>query len=231
MSLPYRNNIAAARLAGLEDDLHLDANGIQFQTAVSILFVGYLLMQIPSNLFLNKIGKPAIYLPTCMIVWGIISAATAACQSAGGLYAVRFFLGFVEAAYFPGCLYYLSCWYRRSELGFRTAVLYSGALISGAFSGLISAGVKHGMDGTRGLRAWRWLFIIEGAATVVIAFACYFILPNFPRTTSWLSEEERALAAWRLEDDIGEDDWIDSEHQTFWQGAIGRSWMSRLMFW
>jgi MFS family permease len=215
----HRNNIAAARLAGLEDDLHLDANGIQFQTAVSILFVGYLLMQIPSNLFLNKIGKPAIYLPTCMIVWGIISAATAACQSAGGLYAVRFFLGFVEAAYFPGCLYYLSCWYRRSELGFRTAVLYSGALISGAFSGLISAGVKHGMDGARGLRAWRWLFIIEGAATVVVAFSCYFILPNFPRTTSWLTEEERALAAWRLEDDIGEDDWIDSEHQTFWQGA------------
>lgn len=92
-----RNNIAAARLAGLERDLNLSS--IEFQTSVSILFVGYLLMQIPSNLFLNKIGKPAIYLPTCMIVWGVISAATAACKSAGGLYAVRFFLGFVEAAY------------------------------------------------------------------------------------------------------------------------------------
>ncbi len=56
-------------------------------------------MQIPSNLFLNKIGKPAIYLPTCMIVWGMISAATAACKNAAGLLAVRFFLGFVEAAY------------------------------------------------------------------------------------------------------------------------------------
>ena len=59
----------------------------------------YLLMQIPSNLFLNKIGKPAIYLPTCMIIWGMISAATAACKNAAGLLAVRFFLGFVEAAY------------------------------------------------------------------------------------------------------------------------------------
>lgn len=59
----------------------------------------YLLMQIPSNLFLNKIGKPAIYLPTCMIVWGVISAATAGVKNAGGLLAVRFFLGFVEAAY------------------------------------------------------------------------------------------------------------------------------------
>src|SRR5438046_2077885 len=57
-------------------------------------------MQVPSNLFLNKIGKPAVYLPTCMIVWGMISATTAACQSYGGLVACRFFLGFVEAAYF-----------------------------------------------------------------------------------------------------------------------------------
>lgn len=71
---------------------------------MSILFVGYLLMQIPSNLFLNKLGKPALYLPACMIVWGVISAATASCHNAAGLLAVRFFLGFVEAAYFPGTL-------------------------------------------------------------------------------------------------------------------------------
>lgn len=119
----------------------------------------------------------------------------------------------------PGCLYYLSCWYRRSELGLRTAILYSGALISGAFSGLISAGVTYGMDGTRGMRAWKWLFIIEGVVTIGVAFAAFFVLPNFPRTTTWLTEEEKALAAWRLEDDIGEDDWIDSQHQTFWKGA------------
>jgi hypothetical protein len=75
-------------------------------------------------------------------------------------------------------------------------VLYSGALISGAFSGLIAAGVTWGMDGAMGLSAWKWLFIIEGAATVVIAFACYFVLPNFPRTTTWLTDEERMLAIW-----------------------------------
>ena len=63
------------------------------------------------------------------------------------------------------------------------------------------------------------LFLIEGVITVAVAFIAFWVLPNFPRTTSWLSEEERALAVWRLEEDIGEDDWIDSEHQTFWQGA------------
>ena len=70
------------------------------QTCVSILFVGYIIMQVPSNLFLNKIGKPALYLPTSMIIWGTISASTAACQSFRGLAAIRFMLGFVEAAYF-----------------------------------------------------------------------------------------------------------------------------------
>lgn len=216
-----RNNIAAARLAGLQDSKAkggIDLTSTQYLTALSILFVGYLLMQIPSNLFLNKIGKPAIYLPTVMIIWGVISAATAGAQSYSGLIAVRFFLGFIEAAYFPGCLFFLSCWYTRKELGFRTALLYSGSLLSGAFSGLISAGIKNGLDGARGMRAWRWLFLIEGVITIFIAFFAYFALPNLPRTTSWLTEDERQLAIWRLDEDIGEDDWVDSQHQNFFHG-------------
>ncbi|WPH03481.1 Hypothetical protein R9X50_00636100 [Acrodontium crateriforme] len=216
-----RNNIATARLAGkpgtgLEADLKLSDS--QYETAVSILFVGYILMQIPSNLFLNKVGKPAIYLPACMIVWGIISTATAAAKSYTSLVVIRFFLGFIEAAYFPGCLFYLSCWYTRKELAFRSAVLYSGSLISGAFAGLIAAGITHGLDGARGIHAWKWLFILEGAITIVIAIGAFFILPNFPRTTTWLSEEERQLAAWRLQEDIGVDDWTSSEEQSFWHG-------------
>ncbi|KAI0156943.1 MFS general substrate transporter [Xylariaceae sp. FL1272] len=212
-----RNNISQAKLAGLPEDLHLE--GSQFQTAVSILFVGYLLMQVPSNLFLNKIGKPAIYLPICMIIWGVISASTAAVTNFGGLIAVRFFLGFVEAAYFPGCLYYLSCWYTRKELGLRTAFLYSGALISGAFSGLISAGVTANLSGARGYGAWQWLFMIEGAITIFISFIAVWVLPNFPKTTSWLSEEEKALATWRLEEDIGQADWVDEGQKSLWYGA------------
>ncbi|KAL8652600.1 MAG: hypothetical protein Q9210_002586 [Variospora velana] len=211
-----RNNIAAARLAGLQEDLRLEDT--QYLTCVSILFVGYILMQVPSNLFLNKIGKPAIYLPVCMIVWGVISAATAAANSFGGLVAIRFFLGFVEAAYFPGCLFFLSSWYTRKELGFRTAILYSGSLMSGAFSGLITAGITGNLDYKRGLRAWRWLFIIEGVITIAIAAAAFLVLPNFPRTTTWLTENERQLAVWRLDEDIGEDDWVGSEKQTFGQG-------------
>ena len=199
-----RNNIASARLGGLEADLNLV--GSQYQVCVSILFVGYILMQVPSNMFLERIGKPAVYLPCCMVVWGIISTSTAACQNFGGLLACRFFLGFVEAAYFPGCLFFLSSWYTRKELAFRTAVLYSGSLLSGAFAGLIASGVVSGLDGAHGLRAWRWLFIIEGSITIGIAIPAIFVLPNFPATTKWLTNEERILAQWRLEEDAGETD-------------------------
>ncbi|KAH8196116.1 hypothetical protein TruAng_009715 [Truncatella angustata] len=211
-----RNNIAAAGLAGLEADIKL--KGDQFQTCVSILFVGYLLMQVPSNMLLNKIGKPSIYLPGCMIVWGTISGATAASTSFGGILAARFLLGFVEAAYFPGCLYYLSCWYTREELALRTGVLYSGSLLSGAFGGLIAAGILKNMDGVAGLHAWKWLFIIESVLTIIVAFVAFFCLPDLPRTTRWLNEQERELAAWRLEADIGEDDWVDSSQQSPFHG-------------
>ncbi|KJZ73171.1 hypothetical protein HIM_07368 [Hirsutella minnesotensis 3608] len=213
-----RANIAAARFAGIEQDLNLDEGGTQFETAVSVLYVGYILMQIPSNLMLNKIGKPGKYLPICMAIWGTISAATAGSHSFGSLLVGRFFLGFVEAAYFPGCLYYLSCWYTRKELSLRTAYFFVGALLAGAFSGLISAGITNGMDGARGLRAWRWLFLIEGVVTIAVAAAAFFVLPDFPRTTTWLDDREVAMAGWRLQEDIGQDDWDSGEKQKFWHG-------------
>lgn len=76
------------------------------------------------------------------------------------------------------------------------------------------------MDGLLGWRAWRWLFLIEGVVTVAVALAAYFVLPNFPRTTSWLDEEEKALAIWRLKEDVGEDDWVDSEDQSLLGGFM-----------
>lgn len=175
-------------------------------------------MQVPSNLLLNKIGRPSIYLPVIMAVWGIVSGATAGARSFGGLLTCRFFLGFVEAPYFPGCLFYLSSWYTRKELALRTALLYSGSTIAGAFSGLIGAGVVAGLDDVRGLRAWRWLFLIEGSVTVVIALVAIPFLPDFPNNTTWLSEEESKYAMWRLEQDAGQEDFDDGAKQGFWTG-------------
>ncbi|KAH9948347.1 MFS general substrate transporter [Amylocystis lapponica] len=204
-----RNNASAARLRGLEADLHLTDQ--QFDTLLSILYVGYILMQIPSNMFLNYIGKPSIYLPCCMIVWGMISCLTGVTHNFVGALLVRFFLGFVEAAFFPGSLFLLSKWYKREELGMRTALLSCGSLISNAFGTLIASGILDNMQGKLGHAAWRWLFFIEGALTVFVAVCAIFILPDFPATShTWLSPLEVRLAERRMEEDVGIS---DEEHK------------------
>ncbi|KAH6914957.1 sugar transporter [Coprinopsis sp. MPI-PUGE-AT-0042] len=204
-----RNNAAAARLRGFEEDLNL--KGQEFPTLLSILYVGYIIMQIPSNMFLNWIGKPSLYLPACMIVWGAISCLTGITHNFVGALLTRFFLGFTEAAFFPGALFLLSKWYKKNELGLRTAILYCGNIISNAFGALMASGILSGMQGKLGHAAWRWLFFIEGALTIAVAIAAIFILPDFPTTSKWLTPQERALAIRRMEEDAGVGDENETE--------------------
>lgn len=108
-----RNAIAQARLNNLEKDLGM--TGVQFNTTVSILFVGYVLMQVPSNMLITRI-KPGIYMSAWMLVWAVVSGCTALVQSFGGLVACRFFLGITEAPFYPGATYMLSIFYTRKGL-------------------------------------------------------------------------------------------------------------------
>lgn len=211
-----RNNAGAARLRGFETDLKLKNQ--EFPTLLSILYVGYILCQIPSNMFLNYSGKPSLYLPFCMIIWGVISCLTGITNDFVGALLTRFFLGFVEAAFFPGALFLLSKWYKREELGLRTTILYCGNLSSNAFGNLIASGVLSNMQGTLGHAAWRWLFYIEGSLTVVVAIAMIFILPDFPSTSTFLSPEERRLAELRMEEDAGEAD--EEAKNNSWHGFM-----------
>ncbi|KAI0834265.1 putative MFS transporter [Hypoxylon sp. FL0890] len=198
-----RNNLSQARLGTLEEDLKM--TGTDFNLATSILFVGYILMQLPSNLLLTRV-RPSIYLGVAMTIWGTISAAQAATRTFASLVVCRFFLGFAEAPFFPGAILLMSSWYTRSELALRIAWFYCGHSFANAFGGLLGAGVLGNMSGARGISGWRWLFIIEGSLTVFSAICSAFILPNYPGTTKWLTPEERAYAQWRLVKDAGEAD-------------------------
>jgi MFS family permease len=195
-----RQNLSAAKLQGITQDLHLSTE--QFATAVSILFVGYLPFQIPSNLLMPKISRPGMYICLAVAIWGSISAATAAVNTYGQLLAVRVILGVVEAVFFPGAIYYLSAWYTKKELGKRIAGLYIGQQFGNAFGGLFAAAVLQ-LDGTHGIAGWRWLFIIEGSATVGIGIICACIMPEFPHNSRMLSQLERDLAVWRIESEAG----------------------------
>ncbi|KAF9870447.1 tartrate transporter [Colletotrichum karsti] len=199
-----RNNIAAARLKGLQDDLQL--NNTEYATCLSILYVGYILMQVPSNMIVNKISRPSLYIAAAMLVWGLISTLSGVTTSFGGMVATRFFLGFIEAAFLPGALLILSKWYTRRELTTRNAILFCGNLISNAFSALVGAGVLSNMQGVLGHSAWRWLFWIEGAVTMAVAISAAFILPDLPTNSKGFTEEELYVAQLRMTEDVGEAD-------------------------
>ncbi|KAI1305520.1 allantoate permease [Xylaria venustula] len=202
-----RNNLSQARLGTLEKDLGM--TGTDFNLATSILFVGYIIMQLPSNLMLTRV-RPSLYLSIAMTIWGVISTSQSAARSFGGLIATRFFLGFAEAPFFPGAIFLMSSWYTREEMAYRIAWFYSGSSLSNAFGGLIGAGVLSNLSGSHGIAGWRWLFIIEGTITIAAAIVSGFILPNYPANTKWLTSEEQAYAQWRLIEDTGEADVADS---------------------
>lgn len=212
-----RNNIAAARLKGLQDDLHL--TNTQYATCLSILYVGYILMQVPSNMFINRISRPSWYIACAMLLWGLISTLSGVAKNFAGMVTIRFFLGFIEAAFLPGALMILSKWYTRRELTFRNAILFCGNLISNAFSALIGAGVLSNMEGTLGHAAWRWLFWIEGAITMGVAISAAFILPDLPHNSRGFTEEELQVAQLRMIEDVGEAD-EDSADQGVFDGLI-----------
>ncbi|KAI8649131.1 hypothetical protein NCS57_01449200 [Fusarium keratoplasticum] len=175
-----RNALPIAKLAGISQELGLSS--VQFGTSISILFVGYLLVQVPSNLFLSKL-RPSLYLPFAMAVWGVVSGVTAAVQNYEGLLAVRFVLGFCEAPFFPGAVFLCSSWYKPNELSLRVALLFGGSMLSGSFGGLVAIGITEEMADVAGISSWRWLFIIEGSLTIVFAFIFVFVLPNYPHNT------------------------------------------------
>lgn len=165
-----RQNIASAKLADITTDLGLSA--VQYQTSVSILFASYsefvfilpsrkadpfpVLMQVPSNMIAGKVKYPAVYICLAMSVWGVISALMAAVQGFGGLIACRLALGVVEAAFFPGALYFLSLFYNRKQFALRTAILYSGSQLGNAFGGLFAIAILN-LDNVHGIEGWRWV--------------------------------------------------------------------------
>ncbi|KAG9249746.1 major facilitator superfamily domain-containing protein [Emericellopsis atlantica] len=192
-----RNAITVARLDNLQDDLGLSST--EYQTCVSILFVGYILGQVPCNMLMTRI-RPAWFMGGAMALWAIVSTLTAIAHDFKGLLLTRFFLGVVEAPFYPGALYVLSLFYDRHEIAVRISILFTANICGTAFAGFIAIGVFE-MSGVAGLAGWRWLFIIQGIVTFVVSVVSVFVLPNEPHNTWWLKEDEKALAHSRIAED------------------------------
>lgn len=183
----------------MEDDLGLSPN--QFQIAVSILFVTYILFEVPSNLVL-KLLTPRRWIAFIATAWGIIATLTGLVDSYAALVACRLLLGAVEAGLFPGLNVYLTFFYTKHELALRVGYLFVSAAIAGALGGLLAYGIGH-MDGVRGMLGWRWILILEGLPSVVLGVATWFLLPNDAQTAFFLSPAERRAMVVRREREYG----------------------------
>ena len=176
-----------------------------YQLALTVFFFTYSTFDIPCNMLL-KILRPNIWLPTVTLVSGVVTVAMGMTQSGGGLIAARLILGMTECGLFPGVAYVITLWYRKKEAQFRQALFFCAASMAGAFAGALAVGLAK-MDGLGGLEGWRWILIIEGLLTVVIAIAAYWLVLDVPSRTTFLSAEERELLLHRLSvDEFGEEE-------------------------
>ncbi|CBF81477.1 allantoate permease family MFS transporter [Aspergillus nidulans FGSC A4] len=209
LSFLDRVNIGNARLYGLEEDLGLE--GDQYQIAVSILFVTYILSELPSNLVIKKF-TPSRWLSFITTAWGIVATLTGMVQSYGGLIACRIILGALEGGLFPGLAIYLTCFYTKKEYALRIGYLFVSAAIAGSVGGLLAYGIGH-MDGVAGLRGWRWIIILEGIPTFVLGISIWWWLADSPDTAHYLTMAERELIDARMRRQIGHTKSSDQMHK------------------
>ena len=193
-----RANIGNARIQGMAKDLNLV--GYRFNWALSIFYIIYLLVEVPSNVILKKVG-PKYYIPLLVSGFGLVSMCTAFVQNFPQLCVARAFLGIFEGGTMPGIAFFLSCFYKRHELYFRIGIYVSAASMAGAFGGLLATGLaripRWGVDSSP-IHTWRNIFFFEGFITIIAGLSAPMLLPQSPETCMFLTERERYIARERL---------------------------------
>jgi ACS family tartrate transporter-like MFS transporter len=181
-----RNNIGFAALT-MNREIGLTAT--QFGRGAGILFVGYCLLEVPSNMILYRVGARK-WIARIMISWGLVSAATIFVTGPLSYYLLRFLLGAAEAGFFPGVAFYLGHWfpaeYRTRVIAWFMVAIPISSVVGGALSGALLQ-----MDGIAGLAGWKWLFILEGLPVVILGFVVLKVMTERPEDADWLTEDER----------------------------------------
>lgn len=183
-----RVNVGFAKQALQADTGISDA---AFAFGAGVFFVGYALLEVPSNLMMHRVGA-RVWMSRIMVSWGLVSAAMVFAHTETSFYVLRFLLGVAEAGFFPGVILYLTYWFPNAVRGKAMGFFYFGAPLSFIFGGPLS-GLLLGLDGFYGVHGWQWLFGVEGLMATLVGVWAYFYLDNRPADAQWLTVEERAL--------------------------------------
>ncbi|KUI60970.1 putative transporter SEO1 [Cytospora mali] len=172
-----QTNISSAYVSGMKEDLGLYGNELNYFT--TWFSVSYCIMLIPSQVIMTWV-KPSWWLPGLEIGWGIMTGLIALCQNAKQVYVLRVFLGLFESSAWPGMMTLFMYWYTPSELAKRMALYQSCQSMGSMLSGALQTAMLDTLDGHHGIAGWRWLFIVNAIMTVVVGFAGFFMLPDYP---------------------------------------------------
>lgn len=190
--------VSNAYVSGMKEDLSLSGNDLNYLT--TYWTIGYILGNMPSQIILTKV-RPSIWLPTLEIVWSILVIGMAGAKNVSTIYALRFFIGLVEASAYPGIMALLGNWYTPAELGKRSCIFQASSSAAQMFSGYLQAALYKGMNGRAGLSAWQWLFVFDGIIGIPVALYGFWAIPDSPTNSRshWLEPEEKELAITRME--------------------------------
>jgi sugar phosphate permease len=195
MAFLDRANVGFAK-QGLEANAGIDNAAFAF--GASIFFIGYAVLEVPSNLILHRVGA-RVWMSRIMVTWGLISAATAFVTTPHTYYVARFLLGMAEAGFFPGVIYYLTYWYPSSARARSVGMFFYGAPLALTFGGPLSGQlVAHDAFGLHG---WQVMFIVEGLAASLGGIAVLFLLKDGPQKATWLTDDEKQVLQAELQKD------------------------------
>ena len=212
-----RINVGFAALT-MNKDLGLDA--ATYGMAAGFFFWGYVLVEVPSNIILEKLGA-RIWIARIMVTWGLISGATAFATGPYSFMAIRFMLGLAEAGLFPGFVLYFTYWFPRHHrarinAGFTLALPIAVALGAPISTSLLS------LDGLWGLRGWQCMYLFEAVPTVLIGVFVFFYMTDRPELARWLSPTQKQ---WLSGNIAAEKKAVQQEHkvgllQAFWDPRV-----------
>jgi D-galactonate transporter len=192
-----RVNVGFAKLSMKEEPWFSDA---VFATGSGIFFVGYFLFEVPGNIILHRVGA-RLWIARIMIGWGIVSALLALSSSPASFYALRFLLGIAEAGFFPGIILHLTYWFPREHRARMVALFMTAIALAGVLGSPLSGWLLETANNWHGLKAWQWLFIVEGIPSAIVGLSVPFLLTDRPEQAKWLTDAEKRLLQSRIDAD------------------------------
>lgn len=190
-----RVNVGFAKLQMLTD---LKFSETAYGFGAGIFFIGYFLFEVPSNVFLHRVGA-RIWIARIMITWGLISGAMMFVTTPTAFYALRFLLGVAEAGFFPGIILYLTYWYPAHRRGKMVALFMTANPVSGLIGGPLSGWILSTFSGVHGLAGWQWLFVLEALPSILVGIAVLYYIDDSIAKTKWLTSEEKQLLQKNIE--------------------------------